>query len=51
MDKNLDSLWSEDAWDASKHIVEKIKKHQFIQKLIDGTLDENIFLENIFLKI
>ena len=47
MEKNLDSLWSEDAWDASKHIVEKIKKHQFIQKLIDGTLDENIFREYI----
>lgn len=47
MEKNLDLLWSEDAWDASKHIVEKIKKHQFIQKLIDGTLDENIFREYI----
>ena len=36
------NIWSEDAWNSSKDIVEKIKSHKFIQKLIDGSLDENI---------
>ena len=41
------NLWSEDSWESSKDIVEKIKKHNFIQKLIDGSLDEKIFKEYI----
>ena len=45
MEKKL--LWSEEVWDESKDIVEKIKQHKFIQKLMDGTLDENIFKEYI----
>ena len=45
MTKNL--LWSEEVWEDSKNIVEKSKKHKFIQKLIDGTLNENIFKEYI----
>ena len=45
MEKNL--LWSEDSWESSKNIVEKIKKHEFIQKLIDGSLNENIFKDYI----
>ena len=40
-------LWSEDAWNSSKNIVEKIKNHKFIQKMMDGSLDENIFKEYI----
>ena len=40
-------IWSEDAWNSSKDIFEKIKNHKFIQKLIDGSLDENIFKEYI----
>ena len=43
----INILWSEDAWNNSKDIVEKIKKHNFIQKLIDGSLDEDIFKEYI----
>ena len=45
MEKN--NIWSEDAWNSSKDIVEKIKKHKFIQKLINGSLYENIFREYI----
>ena len=41
------NLWSEDSWESSKDIVEKIKKHNFIQKLIDGSLDEKIFKDYI----
>ena len=40
-------LWSEDAWESSKEIVERLKKHKFIQELIDGSLDEKIFKEYI----
>ena len=43
-DKNL---WSEEVWSESKTIVEKIKKHSFIQKMMEGTLDINIFKEYI----
>ena len=45
MKKN--TLWSEDSWESSKDIVEKIKKHDFIQKLIDGSLEEEIFKDYI----
>ena len=45
MEKKI--LWSEDCWENSKDIVEKIKKHIFMQQLIDGRLDENIFKEYI----
>ena len=40
-------LWSEEAWESSKEIVERLKKHKFIQELIDGSLDEKIFKEYI----
>ena len=39
--------WSEEAWNESKSIVEKIKQHNFIQQLMEGTLNENIFKEYI----
>ena len=45
MEQNL--VWSEDVWKCSKDIVAKIKNHPFIQKLMDGTLDENVFKEYI----
>lgn len=45
MEKNY--LWSEDAWENSKDIVERLKKHKFIQELIDGSLDDKIFKEYI----
>ncbi len=41
MEKNGE--WSKDAWESAKDIIEKIKNHKFIQKVIDGSLDENIF--------
>lgn len=45
MEQNL--AWSEDAWNCSKDIVAKIKNHPFIQKLMDGTLNESVFKEYI----
>ena len=29
----IKNLWSEEVWSESKTIVEKIKKHSFIQKM------------------
>ena len=43
-DKNL---WSEEVWNDAKNIVEKIKNHDFINKMMEGTLDINIFKEYI----
>ena len=45
MDKKIS--WSEEAWNESKSIVEKIKHHNFIQQMMEGTLNEDIFKEYI----
>ena len=39
--------WSEDVWNETKSIVEKIKHCNFIQQMMEGTLNENIFKEYI----
>ena len=43
----IKNLWSEEVWNETKTIVEKIKNHPFIQKMMEGTLDINIFKEYI----
>ena len=45
MDKNI--LWSENVWNNIRNIVDRIKKHNFIQQMIEGNLDTNIFKEYI----
>ena len=45
MDKSIS--WSEEVWNESNSVVEKIKNHQFIQELMEGILNENIFKEYI----
>lgn len=44
MSKNL---WSKIVWNDSKYIVEAIKNHNFIQEMMKGTLNPNIFKEYI----
>ena len=45
MDKSIS--WSEEVWNESNSVVEKIKNHKFIQELMEGVLNENIFKEYI----
>ena len=45
MDKSIS--WSEEVWNESNSVVEKIKNHKFIQELMEGILNENIFKEYI----
>jgi len=45
MDKSIS--WSEGVWNESNSVVEKIKNHKFIQELMEGILNENIFKEYI----
>ena len=45
MDKSIS--WSEEIWNESNSVVEKIKNHKFIQELMEGVLNENIFKEYI----
>ena len=45
MDKSIS--WSEEVWNESNSVVEKIKNHKFIQELTEGILNENIFKEYI----
>ena len=45
MDKSIS--WSEGVWNESNSVVEKIKNHKFIQELMEGVLNENIFKEYI----
>ena len=44
---NKKNVWSEEVWNEVKEIVDKIKKHGFIQQMLEGTLNENIFKEYI----
>ena len=44
---NKSISWSEEVWNESNSVVEKIKNHKFIQELMEGILNENIFKEYI----